>query len=595
MFTRRQKPSGTGSSNKPFSGTDSKQYSSHFDMVDSPAGSHNGKFAQSRRKRPRLFWFCVGTLLFLVIAIPALVCGLYFGLRRHSKSHEVSTVSLVVDLGYSKYQGAHVENGVTEWLGIRYAAAPVGDLRFRAPMNPPANDTLHIANKHGPSCHSSPSTGVDPSKSEDCLFLDVYAPTNSSGSHPVFVFFQGGGFNSNSNSNMNANKLINGGDHDIVVVTFNYRVGPYGFLSSKEVQADGDLNNGLLDQRKVLQWVQTNIEQFGGNPNHVTIGGASAGGASVDLHMSAYNGRDDNLFHAAAAESQSFGNQLTISESQYQYDGLVKRVNCSTSTNTLKCLRDTPIQILAANNIDIPAPGGTGRKGIFMWSPVIDGNFTTNYTYNLFSEGKYVKIPSIFGDSTNEGTVFTPAKINTTAEMHGFLKDNFPKLTEDQLARIDELYPKGEQFPGKGSYWRTAADVYGEMRYNCPGIYISKAIAGKGEQSWNFRWNVLSPSNAVSGLGVAHAVTTGSIWGISGAPDNALTPTIQAYWTSFIRSKDPNTYKLAGAPKWETFGTGDGTRVVFPNKVKDVAMESVPQDQRTRCEFLSGIGSSIGQ
>ncbi|KAG4437930.1 hypothetical protein IFR05_006600 [Cadophora sp. M221] len=561
-----------------------------------PSLSPKGKLAQSRWNRPQLFWSCVAGLLLTLILIPALVCGLYFGLA-HSKPHEKkSSVPLTVDLGYSKYQGYHVENGVTQWLGIRYAAAPVGDLRFRAPRDPPTNTTLQIANKHGSVCHSSPSTRLDPVKSEDCLFLDVYAPTDNTKPRPVFVFIQGGGFNANSSPNMNANKLINAGARDIVVVTFNYRVGPYGFLASKEVKANGDLNNGLLDQRKVLQWIQQNIRSFGGDPTHVTIGGASAGGASVDLHLSAYGGRDDNLFHAAAAESQSFGNQLTITESQYQYDALVKQVGCNTSPDTLQCLRSIPIKTLASNNPDIPYPAGPGWNPTFMWSPTIEGNFITDYTYNLFAQGKFVKVPSIFGDSSNEGTIFTPAKLNSTLDVHNFLGDNFPNLTEAQLAQIDVLYPKAEQYPGKGMYWKTGANVYGEMRYNCPGIYVSSAIVERGmPSSWNYRWDVLSPSNAASGLGVTHAVTTASIWGTSTAPDSALTPTIQAYWTSFIRSKDPNTYKLATAPKWETFGTADFKRVLFANDVKKVAMESVPVDQMTRCKYLSEIGASIGQ
>lgn len=94
------------------------------------------------------------------------------------------------------------------------------------------------------------------------MFLDVYAPTDASkGPHPVFVWFQGGGFNSLSDLNRDANALINAADHNMVVVTFNYRVGPYGFLASKEVKANGDANAGLLDQRKVLHWIQQHISK----------------------------------------------------------------------------------------------------------------------------------------------------------------------------------------------------------------------------------------------------------------------------------------------------------------------------------------------
>jgi carboxylesterase type B len=107
----------------------------------------------------------------------------------------------------------------------------------------------------------TPSTGLTDGASEDCLFVNVMAPTNKTTPHPVFVFIQGGGFNSNASPTLNGSHIIENGDNDIVVVTFNYRVGPWGFLASKEVQANGSLNAGNLDQRFVLQWVQSNIDK----------------------------------------------------------------------------------------------------------------------------------------------------------------------------------------------------------------------------------------------------------------------------------------------------------------------------------------------
>lgn len=98
------------------------------------------------------------------------------------------------------------------------------------------------------------------SKSEDCLFIDVYAPRNAS-NLPVFFWIQGGGFNSNSNANYNGTGLIEASGAEIIVVTFNYRVGPYGFLAGEEVQNGGSLNNGLKDQIKALQWVQKHISK----------------------------------------------------------------------------------------------------------------------------------------------------------------------------------------------------------------------------------------------------------------------------------------------------------------------------------------------
>jgi carboxylesterase type B len=146
-------------------------------------------------------------------------------------------------------------NGISHWLGIRYAAPPLGDLRFRAPQEPIVNETLQIADtvssysrfhmntsayiyicKHGGVCFSTPSNSTNPNQTEDCLFLDVYAPTTFQAPQPVFVWFQGGGFNSLANPNQNGSNLIQTGDLGIVFVTLNYRVGLYGFLASREVQ-----------------------------------------------------------------------------------------------------------------------------------------------------------------------------------------------------------------------------------------------------------------------------------------------------------------------------------------------------------------------
>ena len=178
----------------------------------------------------------------------------------------VFAVSTVVDLNYTSYRGTSLANGVTHWLGLRYAAPPLGDLRFRAPQAPLQKKSIVDADEFGAICLGTDEGPPTDDMDEDCLFLNVFAPSTATKKSklPVYFFIQGGGFNSNSNANFNGSGLVKASGDNIVVVNFNYRVGPYGFLAGEEVMADGDLNNGLRDQRKALEWVQAYISYFGG-------------------------------------------------------------------------------------------------------------------------------------------------------------------------------------------------------------------------------------------------------------------------------------------------------------------------------------------
>ncbi|KAH9205844.1 Alpha/Beta hydrolase protein [Leptodontidium sp. 2 PMI_412] len=529
--------------------------------------------------------------------ISPLVIGAILGFLGTGQAKNISTL---VDLGYSKYEGVHGSDGVSRWWGIRYGAAPLGDLRFRAPQDPPSTgNQVILADKHAPSCRGSQYLLFDPLQSEDCLFLDLYAPTEKKDRLPVYVYIQGGGLNY-AGANMDATKLVVAADHEIIIVNFGYRVGPFGFLASKEVEADGDLNNGMLDQRKVLRWVQKHIAKFGGDPKRVTLAGSSAGSASVGIQLTAYGGRDDKLFAAVHHESPSFGYARTIKDSQYQYDALVERVNCSSARDTLKCLRNQPTETIPNNNpLDIPAPGGGGGPAVFLWSSCIDGDLIRDQPFKQFAAGNYVKVPAIYGSDTNEGTVFTPHTISNYTEMNNFLKNNWPKLTAFQLARIDFLYPKAEQFPDRGPYFRTAANAYGDLRYTCPGLYLSSKFGDDGVQNiYNYRWDVLTEANALNGDGVTHTAGVAPTWGLylPGSPEANISPYIQSYITSFIRtSGNPNLYRLKGSPEWTRYSEQNAKRMHFPNDPYEVGMESVTSGQKKKCGYLSSISPVIGQ
>ena len=425
---------------------------------------------------------------------------------------------------------------------------------------------------------------------------------------PVYVWIQGGGFNELSNANYNATGLIKAADMDMVVVTFNYRVSLYGFLASEQVEKGGSLNNGLKDQLKVLNWVQKHIKQFGGDPNHVVIGGASAGGGSVTHLLSAYGGKAEGLFHGALAESQSFPSMRNTSTSQPIYDSLVSRTGCSKKKDTLACLRGLSVAALQHENYNLPLPGAK-EPPLYVYGPTVDSDLVPDYTYNLFHQGRFLKVPVIFGDATNEGTMFVHKKVSDVKEADTFIQSEFPQINHDQLDRINKFYLQPNEthhFPNSGPYWRPTSNAYGEMRYTCPGIDMSNVATKANIKNWNYHYAVQVKYWEDLGYGVPHVSEVYAIWGPDYIPmkkqvreslrtTNApILPVIQGYWTSFIRTLDPNTHRHSGSPEWETWGSGAGEQRLFI-QTHDTKMESVPGDQRERCDYLVGIGVELRQ
>ncbi|KAK0730976.1 Alpha/Beta hydrolase protein [Lasiosphaeris hirsuta] len=515
-------------------------------------------------------------------------------------------VNPLVNLTYSQYIGQPLANGITQWLGIRYAAPPLGDLRFAPPQDPPFSATPLVAKKQGKFCLKTNGNPYTTATSEDCLFLDVYAPSNATAQSklPVFVFIQGGGFNSNSDPNINGTGLIMASNNSIIFVTFNYRVGPYGFLTDGK---NTTANNGLRDQRKVLEWVQKHIAKFGGDPDHVVIGGASAGAASISLHMVANGGIDRGLFHAAAAESVAFPTILTVSESQYQYDNLAIRMGCA-GNNTLSCLRSKTSLQIQKQNTNVPYPGSSNAP-LYMWGPVIDNDFLVELPHVSFLDGSFIKVPAIFGDDTNGGTIFAPDGTSTKGESNQFIKDQFPYITVEQLGKLNELYPNPAQdlCPKSGCWWRQLSNVYGEMRYMCPGFLVNTEMVRNGvNASYSYRWNVEDAQQMADGLGVPHTAEVDALFG----PYNTRGPApasyfpgginahavlvIQGYWVSFIKTFDPNAYRCCGSAEWKPWTEKLNHRLLFDTGGK-TSMESLDAGLKERCQYVDSIAVSLHQ
>ncbi|KAK3936069.1 lipase 1 [Diplogelasinospora grovesii] len=519
---------------------------------------------------------------------------------------------------------------------MRYAAPPVGRLRWRAPEEPSLQrtGTVELATSFRPICLCTGSGYPSYGQDEDCLFVNVWAPSDARpGSKlPVWVFIQGGGYVSLTNANWNGAEVVEKSGGNTVMVNFNYRVGLWGFLASENIRKDGDLNAGLLDQRMLLKWVKTHIAQFGGDPDHVVIHGASAGAGSVALHMVAYGGRDDDLFVGGIAESIFFPAQPPVAELEYQFQRVVEQTGCDSARDQMQCLRETDAAWLQAANRAQPFPGRDEPPlPLFYWTPCVDGEFLQDIPYRLFQKGKFVNVPVLFGTTTDEGSVFA-SNAATQTDFAAFMANNYPKLTSNQTDAILQHYPKLPPLPWHEEWFPSASQAYGEATFICPTVNVLNTLqhssdsslkynnagsggsgsgsAGPGPGIWSYRYNVYDSENTAEGLGVQHLFEAAAVFGpdnINGARRSYWTynapivPVVMSYWISFVRTLDPNIYRSPGSPNWEKWGA-DMNRLVM--ETGNTHMETVGKGvegpggeggELERCRFWEGLGGVMEQ
>jgi len=310
------------------------------------------------------------------------------------------------------------------FLAIPFAKPPLGALRFRAPeKNEPWTGVRHEKEFAKP-CAQLQSLGSPASSNEDCLYLNVWAPKAPLANAPVMVWIHGGGNFSGSAFDhvprSNPPRLWFDGQRlaekqGIVVVTINYRLGPFGFFAHPALEMERGVlgNQGLYDQRAALQWVQANIAAFGGDPGNVTIFGESAGSADVCYHVASPLSR--GLFHRAISQSggclsgpMGAPRASTLQDVAPGMLAFVEALGCD-AENALSCLRSKTVdEILAAGGE--PMPGATPPKPRpWTFNVVVDGEggMLPEQPRALFERGDVAKVPYMLGSNTDEGTLFT--------------------------------------------------------------------------------------------------------------------------------------------------------------------------------------------
>jgi carboxylesterase type B len=300
--------------------------------------------------------------------------------------------------------------------------------------------------------------------------------------------------------------------------------------------------------------------------------------------MTAYGGRDDKLFHGVFAESVSTPILRDVSQSRYIYEALLDQTKCS----NLDCLRSLDAKEFqaAVKAVRLPYPGAPG-KPVFMYNPALDHDFINEGTYDAFKNGRFVHVPTVMGDDTNDGVLFTPKNIDSHTSFDDFLKSNFVNLTDPQLAELRGFYELNTTKQlNQDVFVNASSQAFGDLRYLCPSLYFSNAIdsAQPSVDNYFYHWDVGKAN---------HVAELGSIWG-SGNP-GTVDHKFQSYFTSFVRTLNPNQFKDPGTPDWEQWGNNDKYRRIRLGDNAKVEMESVSAEEKQKCSFINDIGPGLMQ
>ena len=451
--------------------------------------------------------------------------------------------------------GGTVDHGARAWLGIPFAAPPVGALRWKPPAPPAAWNGVRPADHFSASCQQAVGPGgfgpwtqeyvVAGAVSEDCLYLNVWAPAKPAKKLPVLVWIYGGGFSSGSGSV----PIYNGADlaeKGVIVVNMNYRVGLYGFFShpdlDKENPKGASGNYGLMDQIAALKWVRDNIAAFGGDPDNVTIAGQSAGAASV--HHLINSPMASGLFVRAIAESGS-GMGLNIADhATADADGA--KFAAAAGVTTIAQLRAlTPDQLSAA--------AAKAGRGALSFGPCIDGAvFPDAATAN---ESNTNDVPVLTGMTADESSSFSfgpPQPVTPEG-----LRQGIDRGYGAHAAAIAALYPAADDASAKRAKDALARDRGLASMY----LWAADRETKSHAPVYAYLWTHVEPGPDSAKYGAFHSSEIPYVFGTldtSNRPftalDHQVSDQAQAYWLNFVRRGDPNG---PGLPRWPQLKTGD--------------------------------------
>jgi para-nitrobenzyl esterase len=453
-------------------------------------------------------------------------------------------------------------DGVQAYLGLPFAAPPVGERRWRPPVAAAPWTGVRDAAAFAPAC---PQKGVSmpgetpPRTSEDCLYLNVWTSARRRGEPlPVVVWIHGGGYTNGATA-----LPLYWGDRlakrGLVVISLNYRLGPLGFLAHPELSREGggsSSNYGLMDQIAALEWVRRNVAAFGGDPHNVTIAGQSAGAMSVSLLMA--SPRAKGLFQRAIGQSGGVFEPLQLAPgyrlAQAEKDGVAYAA--SVGAGSLKALRALPVAALLE-----------GQAGSVS-HPVIEPSTLPLSPYEAYVAGRQNAVPILIGDNADEARSLVDPGSVRAATFQADLKRAWGPLPPPIVA----AYP----FTTDDEAKRARLDLERDLRFGWDMRAWARLQArAKGPPGYAYRFTQSPPfptGSVRAGWGPSHFAELWYMfdhldqepWGWS-AGDRELADTMARYWVNFARTGDPNG---SGLPTWPTYGEADPRVMTLGAEIK---------------------------
>jgi len=448
-----------------------------------------------------------------------------------------------------------LEEGIVVYRGIPFVAQPVGDLRWRAPQPVQPWEGVLKTQQFCPAC-PQPSNIVTAfytkyGMSEECLYLNIWKPEGSTEEKlPVMVWIYGGGFNMGSTSQdlTTGEQLARKG---VLVVSMGYRLGALGFLAhpslSDESEHQVSGNYGILDQVAALQWIQRNIEAFGGDPGCVTIFGLSAGGQSVSILAASPLAK--GLFQRAISMSGGYFRPASVKRFP-EYTQTLEGAETDGQEQAKEMGANTLEELRA---IDSKEFLGNPLEQLDYW-PVIDGYVITDDLYKLYSAGDYNDVPVLVGSTSAEGTMFMLT--SKPGEYRDSTRRNYGPFAD----KILNLYPDGTADITR----RSMGDLFRDSYFAWP-AYTWATLQTKTGKSpvYLYYFDQPQPASPITMLLKSDRPYHGSdcayVFGhLDQDPnmkytdeDRRLSELMVNYWINFAKYGDPNGKGLAEWPAYD--------------------------------------------